>query len=236
MKWRLIIALLFLFAFAADEKVRPEPFLHEGNVIRYSSVVRAEEGKKSVKMELRIFKVDAHNGHMRIEGVLHQYGANGKIAASYRSDFACDSLAFYADTENKFYRSANPTPGVVQICIGDSLIYPLNMKVGDTLSGANASEEFRSDRTSLSTRITYHDRVVAQQDTLALAFGKIPAFRIVTTVTGTSIGDYADFGKRHESSTYTLVEWFSPAYGIVKAEYKYPDGVSAVTMTGYDAR
>ena len=208
---------------AGGEKLsRPEPFLTTGNKIVYTFYDHRSGDVNIWNHTLFIRNVSTDGKRTSVNAILALV-ENGRSDTKWSQGFACDSLNFYAYATNWCYVMVDEE-GVRSVASGDTLVYPLNMKVGDTLPGATATEKEDWHSVISHTQMDFMHRKVEALDTLEIPGGKITAFRIISDVRVTSIHTS---GKSKEVSKAT--EWFSPVYGIVKRKYEFASGGYTIT-------
>ncbi len=213
---------------------RPEPFLKEGNVIRLLITQKSdEEGSKRSPATLTIKSVVATGSQSKILATLSHYGKNNKVSQSYRMEYACDSVCFYAHTTNWCYNSIDESPEYREETLGDSIVYPLGMKAGDTLKSGAALKKTITKGGSSSLYMTIKNRKVISLDTISTPFGKTEAFRIENTISTRAVSDFEVYGNNDDSYSYVMIEWFNPSIGVVMSEYRFGKGNSRIIMESY---
>lgn len=225
-KWLAIGGIISL-AFVGDGPQRPAPFLKAGNEIVYSAVAKVDpERTERDRMVIRIKSVDVLGSHIAAHAMLAVYKKDNEINALYYMNFACDSLNYYVDATNWAYQSVDPIE-VKYEYKGDSLIYPLNMKSGDSLPDAYATKRWQSEYGSGEQTIEFTRRTVTALDTLDLAFGKTTAWRIEFNMR------MYESKRSDKDQNYLVTEWFSPSIGIVKTDYQLGKGRAVMVMESY---
>lgn len=229
MKLRWLAGVFICFAFTSDAPVRPDAFLKTGNEITYSAIARVNTSNtEHDRMVVRIKNVEVNGTHISSSAMMAIYREQETdIRDLYTMNFACDSLNFYVYATNWLYRDAVPRAEMEYRYSGDSLIYPLNMKVGDTLPGASAKKYWKSPKGSGGSTTTFLSRKVTAHDTLDLACGKIPAFRIDFSIR------MSDVYTGKPDALYDVTEWFSPSIGVIKTEYQLGKGKAVMTLSNY---
>lgn len=228
------IAISALALFGDQDLKRPEPFFVPHNVLSYSySVTPTEVKAYSLQAVLEITKVTTVNQSAYSEGTLTYGSRSGGATVIYRVRFACDSQNYYVHCTNWLYEPVEPMKGVELKISGDSLWYPLNMKVGDTLRSATASEKYASPTVKDAYTVNFINRKVVAQDSLSTPSGKQVAFRIEMNVSYNSVYDSQEV-KGRKKQNIEVSEWFVPAIGVVKSEYRDPStGVTRISMDSY---
>ena len=227
------IAVTTLFAGSVQVE-RPELLFTEGTIYVY-------KGESAIKGE-RNFK---YTEYVKIDGItqsgIHVLSTGsmifeteyvGKTEDPYIVQFACDTTNYYIHAVN----FAMLTKGGAKRgdkAEGDSLIYPLRMKVGDTLPDAYSKSIRNYPSGTATTLITYKQRKVEAIDTLTLTCGTMAAYRITMkkTVIGKSSSSYT--GKNESKDEETWTEWFTPQLGIVKAMSQSKSDNTTVVLESY---
>jgi hypothetical protein len=161
------------------------------------------------------------------------YVYNKDERQSYLFEFACDSLNYYVASTNFTLREVEKIRKGTHVCSGDSLVYPLNMKAGDTLPDAWCRFVETHGEGSTAATLDFKKRKVEALDTLNLSCGKIPAYRITSTKLILAKVNSTYSGKREERTESEVTEWFSPQFGIVKGEERTADWVSRIVLESY---
>lgn len=226
------IALSVSVLVGENQVIRPEAFLTQGNIIQYESNSKMQGGEAArTSIALEITAVSQKNGRTIAKGELTFFSAIGLENMVSLVQFASDSVKFCANTTNWFYIPKARMRGTTESYSGDSLVYPFSMRVGDSLPDGHASRSFRSNSFTSTEKMVIHHRFAAASDSLELKFKKISAFRIESILSAESVASFEDGSDKKSKSSYVLVEWFSPIYGLVKSECRYSNGYSISEMS-----
>jgi hypothetical protein len=200
---------------------RPDLYFKEGTRLVYSFYDHRDKQPERYRHVLLMKSVTGKAPDQLVNAVMTMSDAKTPNATVWSKSFASDSLHFYAYATNwcdVIVNSATVDQGVYT---GDSLVYPLRMKIGDTLPGAFATSKKVMKNGSYTLRtLNFYDRKVEDADTLDLTFGKVIAYRVVAKVKWV----YTTNGKDPGKEVYTLTEWFSPEFGLVKKKYDFGNG------------
>jgi|GEM_PF-3404275 len=199
---------------------RPLPFLTQGTSFKYEITgKRPAAAIEHSDAVLKIAVVNRKGNNIASTGWLSYYNDKHEVHSVYVVRFACDSLNYYVHAANWCYESLTSTGEQAEYS-GDSLCYPLNMHVNDSLPSAWAKSK-RSTKSGVSTySVEFNDRKVVAIDTVSAEFGMLPAFKITTNVTYSSRYDHHEFGKDKSKDMFVLTEWFIPSIGVVKTLYE----------------
>lgn len=207
--------------------IRPESFFTKGNTINYVWTY-ASGSKRTHTTEIESISVS--KGTSAILARSTMFDESGKTLLSYRYRFYCDSVNWCIDPLNYMAIPYSLTSGESEELDSDSLVFPFSMKVGDTLMPARGRKRYGGQgMASEEIQFTF-ERTVAGIDTLKLAVGKTPTFRIESHVAVTSIADYGQFGKTVDVDTMMMSEWFTPKYGVVSTARKGKYGTIRTEM------
>lgn len=204
---------------AEEKPARPDAFFEPGSKVVYSNFSVVSKQSERYTSVVTVESVSRKTNSVSSICSMRYYDDKKKMMAEYKVGYAMDSLNFYVSTTNWLMESLNP-PDSYYFSRGDSLWYPLKMKVGDTLRSAKAYQDFDINGVRGTTNTTLTKRNVVSADTLNLGFGQIPAFKIsmIIRTTGNTKDTYT--GTTNTTVEYEIIEWFSPTYGIVKSQYE----------------
>jgi hypothetical protein len=231
------IAISFTILIGSETDTRPDPFFTPGNRIIYESQTVMKRGKGyTVRQIFEVEKVRVHGSSASSECLMGYYATtelNG-FRPYYRLYYDVDTVNFYSHAKNWCYIPEDYKDYGSFDVKGDSLIYPLNMKAGDTLPGARASISYSIHQAKVSYSIKFINRKVLQVDTVSTAFGKVVAYKISMN----SLYDVKSYeaGNGQGSRNFEnqlITEWFAPQYGIIKMQYDLPDGAFMAEMISY---
>lgn len=229
---RLIPIFLFLIGgialcFSLLVSDRPRAFFKEGNKITYT--ITAENGAKSYSV-ISIQSVTAKgSSSTSIFAKDQRQDDQRKSTFQYRLTYYSDSLHWAVDALNHLNIPMAYSSNYFVDLKSDSLVYPYNMKVGDTLLPASGSE-ILSGTLKNERHIQFLNRKVAAQENVMVNGESLQAFRIECRTISKSIADYGALGKIPTETIYTFTEWFVPSKGIVKSESKSNTGVTRWEM------
>lgn len=211
---------------------RPDSFFQPNNQVTYSesTVTRAWGTTRNTSI-LTIESVIEKQGGVSSVCKAEHYNEQHKLTHEYRLRFAADSSNFYVHAANWLHERWT-TDGNYQYS-GDSLWYPFNMKVGDTLRNSWAAKDFNTNGVAGGEQWVFKNRKVVALDTFELTIGKIVAYKIEMHVVGTSKTKDQHTGNQTNFTEYDAVEWFSPSLGIVKSLYLTTYGDTRVVMESY---
>lgn len=217
---RYIFGFLLLFpllsGFNDDGFVRPEAYFVPGHVIRF--VLVYEIGAQRTNTVF-IDRVSVSNGIATIDGTYNHYDTEGKIAKAYRVKYYCDSINWCVSMINQMEFPAKEQPDVLREFEGDSMIYPLGMKPGDTLPGAYGKGTVTSKTFHEAEQIYVFARRVIRCDTVATPMGNIVAFRIDYKIRNMTKTGFPTLNSSNSNNVeISCSDWFSPALGVVKTE------------------
>lgn len=214
------IALSLVVLAGAEAPVRPEIMFKPGTVMNFVGENDPKgyyHYKFTSTMEIMEAKV---NGPHAISTAKITYKLDGEGAPEiYLVQFACDSLNYYVHALNWSYFNAANKKNLPQVSRGDSLCYPLNMKVGDTLLPASFHTVKDVEGAHIVSDCRFSGRKVVALDTIKDAFGTVTAFRIEMMKDDFSKAT-SSYANLYETSAKTeVVEWFSPQLGVVRSFY-----------------
>jgi hypothetical protein len=226
------IAVSVSLLFGASEPTRPEPFFQSKNQITFSdATVTKSWGTTRSTSILTVESVTEAKGSVSSVCKVQFYNDHHKLTHEYRLLFSADSLTFYVNASNWMHENWTPDKGYLYS--GDSLWYPLSMKVGDTLRSAWAAEDFNTNGVKGGERDEFTKRKVVALDTIEMLNEKIVAHKIEMHVTRTSITKDQYTGNQKNVIEYDVIEWFSPTLGIVKSVHRTPYGDTRTRMESY---
>lgn len=234
----LVAGVLFSSFFAASSLlVNPELIFSKGTLYVYKGEILLK-GQKNLKYVeyVKITDVTVSGNNKSSSGLLTYTFDKGQPADPSYCKFACDSLNFYIHTSNFAFQTEESIKKGSDVITGDSLIYPLQMKVGDTLPDAWYKNVRSANDVSSTTTVKYTNRKVESLDTLNLAFGKIAAFKITMTETSQTKGNSRYTGKYDNKEVKPNTEWFSPELGIVKSVSGSGDTGDIIVLESYSMK
>lgn len=200
---------------------RPDIYFKEGTKLVYSFYDHRDRTPEKFTHILLMKTVSGKSPDLQVNALMTGGGEKNANSSVWSKSFACDSLNFYAFATNWCDVVVNSATVDQGVYAGDSLVYPLRMKIGDTLRGAYATSRKLMKNGAYTLRtLNFYDRKVEDADTLDLAFGKVIAYRVVGKVRYV----YTSNGNDPEKYIYTLTEWFSPEFGLVKKKYDFGKG------------
>lgn len=218
-----IVASAFLFG-ATQTPEYVSPFRKTGNKVVY--VFSDHRSPDVLRYDHTLYvRSVKKNGNLSVVNAVMGFTENEIYEPHWYMKFAYDSLNFYVFTVNRLYPHIPENDDKRIVMEGDSLIYPYNMHVGDSLpEGYGTLTEVDSEY-KIITDIEVCGRYVSKLDTLELAFGKVAAYKIESTEKCTDRDESGITGKTKRTRT----EWFSPQYGIVKVHAVLDDGTYTET-------
>jgi hypothetical protein len=225
-------ALITCLLFAGDQPKSPEVFFEQGATLMYEGQT-SFPGRRAARYTctLKIEKSERNGKHCSSTGTIAYTFRSRALGYSILCRFAADSLNFYVHTTNFAQRSTTELEQSVADDAGDSLIYPLNMKVGDTLPGAWYTSTKSQSGVFISTDdVRYTKRRVESLDTLKLGVGPVPAYRITMTEVASKRSSSPHTGNETNTASRQMTEWFSPVYGIVKMQNGRSGGVDMIEL------
>lgn len=229
--WSGLFGSLIILA-QGEQLVRPEPFFSADNTISYTYATIPKMGsseKNSYK--IKVLNVSGNEPNLLSTCVMMLYNSRGGITALYSLRFACDSNAYYVHATNWTYAVADDKTSEFS---GDSLVYPLDMKVGDSLPDAWTLRVANNRELSGKFKIDFVNRYVASYDTLDTPMGKTPAFRVNTTMKYSSRYTAEHSGAHAKKDDQVISEWFAPGIGIVLTEIRDLEyGDTRIVMDSY---
>ncbi len=211
----------------------PTHFFNEKNVLLFSQVEfpKGGGGNKS-RIEVTINSVTDKQLAAHSTAELVKYNRNGALYGRYPLQFAYDSVNFYAHAANYAFIVMNHVNSTGDYA-GDSLWYPLSMKIGDTLTGAWASNTQHFRYYDERVRVDYVNRVVTAADSLTTPAGTKLAYKIQMKCNRVE-NSSTDLNEKYiRKRTIAITEWFVPEIGVVKAEFNDSNGLTRVTLDGY---
>jgi hypothetical protein len=228
------IAISVSVLMSSDEVVRPEAIFKTGTEYRFSGTIDfPKEKSRSYGSFFKVTDVVRNGDNWSCNATMTYLFNNVPQKSAYLFQFACDTVNFYVSTTNFAFRDVEKVKHGSDEATGDSLVYPLKMKVGDTLPDAWCKTAYDIAEGSSSYFISCSKRKVERLDTLNLSCGKIPAYRITMTKTSTSKVNSGYSGKRELKQTVIVTEWFSPKLGIVKEEERSNESTSTVILESF---
>lgn len=206
--------LVCSMGFMLMNTVRPEVYFNKGNKIKFK--LSSNDKEEVFYCNYTVKSVVEKNGVTTITVKdQRQYDTGKNQPWSYRLTYYCDAKQWCADALNPidvdWKESSNPSELEL---ISDSLVYPFNMQVGDSLPGASGREITKWESGSSERRVTYSKRFVAGQDDISIGSETLKAFRIECDF------HYKKINIKTQEVTKTYIEWFVPSRGIVKRELK----------------
>lgn len=228
------IAVSISLLIGSEEITRPEVIFKTGAEFRFSGDVDAKREKKQKYVSSFTVNDVIQDGQHWFCNSTMTYLIDGMSEVqNYLFQFACDSLNYYVISANFAFRKTEDILKGNDFSTGDSLVYPLQMKVGDTLPAAWYRMVTSNQDGSSHATADFTNRVVKEVDTLNLSFGKTPAFRITATKTIRVSGSSKYAGKYDRTLEVEFTEWFSPRLGVVRAEERTPESVSKMVLESY---
>ncbi len=112
----------------------------------------------------------------------------------------------------------------------DSLVFPYNMKVGDTLHTAHAYKKMSLKGDFWELDNFYYNRKVMERDTIISPVGKIPTLRIDYKISSHMKRKHKMMGDKEETDLHYCSVWFSSEYGVVQTEVTNIFGVTKTTL------
>lgn len=220
--------------FSGGELKRPEPFFTHQNIITYSIVNYPKNGGgEKQNAQLEIVSVVNAGSKTSSSGILTYSSRKRQLSAMYRMRFASDSANFYVYATNWSYETVDADKEG-SVYSGDSLWYPYNMKIGDTLPDAWTLRETHSNDFSGKFLTEFKSRKVVSQDTIDTPFGKTVTFRIDMVLKFSAKYNSHYSGRNKNMDEITVSEYFSPEIGVVKTEYRDSEyGVTKIVMESY---
>ena len=230
---RSILTIAAGIIFVSGEVKRPDPFFTVSNQVVYTITTHPKNGGGSrMRSELIVKTVQMSGASVFSSLDYTQYNKNDAVYMRSQWNFGCDTTCFYVHATNWTYGLT--LPGYQNQFSGDSLQYPLNMKVGDTLANAWAKRMTEARSYTTQRDLIFSDRVVAGIDTLLTPAGVLGAFRIEMTLSGTSKTTYKSGDRSTDIVKASVTEWFAPEIGIVKSETRDPEyGVTRMLLESY---
>lgn len=226
------IAISAAVLLGATETSRPDPFFQSNNQITFSEATETKGwGTTRMNSILTVESIIEKQGGVSSVCKVEHYNEQHKLTHEYRWRFAVDSFNFYVHASNWLHEKW--TTDTDYKYSGDSLWYPFNMKVGDTLRSAWAVKDFNTNGVVGGEQWAFKNRKVVALDTFELTIGKIVAYKIEMHVVGTSKTKDQHTGNQTNFTEYDAVEWFSPSLGIVKSLYMTKYGDTRVVMESY---
>jgi len=195
---------------------RPLPFLTQGTSFKYEITgKRPAAAIEHSDAVLKIAVVNRKGNNIASTGWLSYYNDKHEVHSVYVVRFACDSLNYYVNATNWCYE-APVTSNEQTEYAGDSLRYPLNMHINDSLPSAWTTRKSSTKSGVALYSMEFNNRYVYRIDTLDTQLGPMPAFRIITNVSYSTKYDHHEFGKDKSSGEFVLTEWFIPSIGVVR--------------------
>lgn len=228
------IAVSISLLVGSEEITRPEPIFTAGTVYRFSGEIDVKKEKKQKFVSsFKVNDVIRDGQHWFCNTTMSYLFEKRTVAETYLFQFACDTVNFYVLSANFAYRSIDEVENGKDQTIGDSIVYPLNMKVGDSLPNAWCKSIDNFQEGSSMTTIVFKHRYVEAIDTLKLPCGMIPAFRTSSLRSSRVIGSSKYLGNFDNTLDVHMKEWFSPALGVVKVEEIGEKSVSKGVLESY---
>lgn len=197
---------------------RPLPFLQKDKVITYSSYVKSPGDKvNQYSTIVEIETVSSSDLYSHSAGTVRFEGSSDDNDYRYKQEFSSDSFAFYASGRNHIYDRVADNYTKLKLDLMDSLQYPFQMKVGDTLRSCISKFTISVGESKSKSVMSFTNRYVVKLDTLNLPIGKITAWKIEAEMTNKSVASAYGSSKK-ETVSCKLYEWFNADYGIVKSE------------------
>ncbi len=231
------IAISLSVLIGAEEITRPEIIFKEGTSLYYTGDIDFTPGKKQkYASSFKVTEVIRNGSHWFCNATM-TYGMDGvPQKGTFLFQFACDSLNYYVLAQNRLFRQIDLIRKEGDRSTGDSIVYPLQMKVGDTLPDAWCKNVVNHSEGTTVSFFEYKHRKVESLDTLSLGCGSIPAFRIVSVQTSTSKVVSSISGKREVKESADVTEWFSPQFGVVKSQGKTDTYISVIGLDSYTGK
>ncbi len=228
------IALSLSALLSSEEINRPESVFRVGAEFSFTGDFDFTDMKKQkYASSFQITEVKKDGSHWSCNATM-TYGFDGVPKnKTFLFQFACDSLNYYVHAQNFLNRDIETIKKGEDETSGDSLIYPLQMKVGDTLPDAWCKIMLTNRGETTSGLMEFTRRSVEALDTLSLPCGKVAAYRVVALRVISSKGNSQYSGKTEVQDYVTMTEWFSPQLGIVKAQEKGVRYFSIISLDKY---
>jgi hypothetical protein len=148
------------------------PIFREGTVIE--NITRDGNGNELAKSTNVITRVSEENG-MKISDMKVSVGADSPFHTQYK----CDGNVFYVDMGSLM----GSLRGMTNIKKEEVFIdFPLDMKVGDTLSNPQMTITFNADKIAVMLQNKLSKRYVAAKEKVTTAAGTWDCFKIMTTM------------------------------------------------------
>jgi hypothetical protein len=216
--------ILGISSFTLIGALHPEMYLSKGNDLSF--MITSENGAVSYSV-ITIETITRNNGLQKIYATNNAQNDQHKNTLSYRMTYYCDSVNWSVDALNHLNIPLVYSSNFIVSLRGDSLIYPFNMKVGDTLRQASGSELIYGSGNN-ERYVIINSRKVAANENIAVGGEILSAFRIESAMIKGSVTDYGALGKIPTKAEYKFREWFVPSKGVVKSELT--SGTGTTTM------
>lgn len=221
----IFIAFLFL-SFIDGKGKRPDAHYKLGSVVTYVHVAPDKSVRKTISNVTSVTVTGDRTRFTFKYVYLNEVNDTGRIGYDY----------YFMDKKNFWYQLKHPyfwgiTDGTVETMEGDSLVFPFDMKIGDSLPTAYNKNAWTNKYSSGTDNHFYFNRKVTAVDTIPTPMGKIPAFRV--EFKDSHYYKY-NYPQMKLDSEYTEIvigsEWFSPEYGIVKWQTEGKNGASKTVL------
>lgn len=215
-----LIVCLIAWSFIAVSNVRPDAHYKQGAVVSYVIVAPDKSIRKS-NSTITSVTVTGDQTRFTFKTIyLNEINDTGSVSYAY---CFMNKKNFWQQLKGAYYGSM--IFEVSETMQGDSLVYPFDMKIGDTLPTGYRKNTFINPWSSGVSNSFYFNRRVTAIDTIPTPLGKIPCFRVESKESHYSKYDYPKM-KDHEEYTEIILHttWFSPEYGIVKEEWVKREG------------
>lgn len=229
-------ACVVLMSGTAPQK--PDVMFQPGTKLTYAGI-SDPDGKLQYKYAATLTVTEAENsGGRGTATALMVYTAENRKGETEPYDailmrFAYDSLNYYVHAVNYSTSRVSKESRANLEANGDSLWYPLNMKVGDTLRDSWFKSVSSGNDVFTMSDTKFRKRKVVAADTLQFSFGAVPVYRIEMTRVDDVRFKSPATGEQTTRNETKITEWFSPRLGVVRAVYEYDRYVQRMELERY---
>ena len=226
MKRAALILIPVLLCSAISFVAHPEVKYKKGAIVQFTSISPAGviiKSREEVVSEIK-------NGAVAIINCKVTQVVDGKTSEPTWTKYYYDANHWASDVSIGMRPSQQAMEGAAIAEFSDSLVYPYNMKIGDTLPTAHAYKKMSLKGDYWELDNFYYNRKVMEKDTVVTPLGNIVAFRIEHKMSSRMNRKSKLMGDKSEVDLHYGSVWFSLEYGIVQTEMTNKFGVTKATL------
>ncbi len=222
----LIFVVPVVLVSAISFVAHPEVKYKKGAVVQFTMVTPAGiilKSREEVVSEIK-------NGDVTTLNIKWTQVDAGKVSEPSWTKIYYDNFHWATDVSIGMRPDQQALTGASIAEFSDSLVFPYNMKIGDTLHTAHAYKKMSLKGDFWELDNFYYNRKVMERDTIISPLGKIPTLRIEYKISSHMKRKHKMMGDKEETDLHYCSVWFSSEYGIVKTEVTTKFGMSKTTL------